>query len=415
MAHAETLPPDRREAFVREAAAQPWELLQGALGRRGAGPPPVLRPPQALTLRRQESQGGLARRLASLGRGLLAGNRVATVLLAGGQGTRLGHPGPKGTFCLGPSPDRTLYAIHAERVAAASLTADRPIPLYVLVSPETETATRAAFADARAWGLEPEQVTFLTQRMLPVVDADGRGLLAGPGRLAMAPDGHGGLIDTLRRVGVVDDLAERGVDVLTTFQVDNPLALPLDPVMLGWMVERKLQAVGKAVRRAGPEEKVGVFARDLEGRTRVVEYSEFPEGGLPEDLKLGSIALHAFGVTWLRQAVAGEATLPFHLAHKRVPCLDANGCLQRPAEPNGFKLEQFLFDLFPLADRAEVQEVAREREFAPVKNAEGADSPASARELVAAEVARTYRAHGLEAPDPVELRPLELARRLENP
>jgi UDP-N-acetylglucosamine/UDP-N-acetylgalactosamine diphosphorylase len=251
-------------------------------------------------------------------------------------------------------------------------------------------------------------VRILRQGTLPAVDEEGRALLTGPGSLALAPDGHGGALVALDRDGVLDDLAGRGIEVLTTFQVDNPLALPLDPVMLGWMVERRLEAVGKAVRRLAGE-KVGVFARDVEGRLHVVEYSEFPEGGMPDELVMGSIALHAFSVPWLRRLFGRGLGLPLHLAHKKVPYLASDGRVVQPEAPNAWKFERFLFDVFPLAARAEVHEVLREREFAPVKNASGADSPATARALVEAEVRRWHEARGLPVPIPPALRPREQA------
>ncbi len=308
----------------------------------------------------------------------------------------------------GRDEGRTLYRIYAERVAAASERSGHAVPLYILVSPATEDATRATFAaHERSWGLAPGQVRFLVQATLPVLDEEGRGILGAPGQLALAPDGHGGAFGALVRAGVLDDLAERGIDVLTTYQVDNPLGRSLDPVMLGWMVERRLQAVGKAVRKATPDERVGVFARDLQGRTRVVEYTELPESREPtarEDqaqempLVLGSIAIHGFSVRFLRSLAEADARLPLHVARKRVPCLGPDGDLVDPEAPNALKLERFLFDLFPLAERAEVQEVERAWEFAPVKNASGADSLVSARLLVDAEVRRWHAERGLPAP-----------------
>jgi UDP-N-acetylglucosamine/UDP-N-acetylgalactosamine diphosphorylase len=246
------------------------------------------------------------------------------------------------------------------------------------------------------------------QGELPAVDDAGRALLAGPGRLALAPDGHGGLLDALHRGGALAWLAGRGVEVLTTAQVDNPLARPLDPVFLGWLAERRAVAGGKAVRRRDPGERVGVFARGVDGRLRVVEYSELPPDGAP-DLTMGNIAVHAFSLPWLSSLVADPGfALPFHRARKRVACLGTDGRVEEPAAPNATKLEQFLFDLLPLAPRAVVHEAVRAREFAPVKNAEGEDSPATARALVAAEVARWHRAAGRAVPDPVPaLRPLE--------
>lgn len=416
VAHAATLPEAERAAFLQAAAAHPWEDLRSALVR-GHSASPALRPPQALTLRRQRAQGGLCERLSGLGCGLLAGGRVATLLLAGGQGTRLGYEGPKGCLSFGPEEERTLYRIHAEGVAAMSALAGRPVPLYVLVSPSTRAATEAAFAEREAWGLDEDQVTILEQAQLPALDDEGRALLAAPGRLALAPDGHGGAFHALATTGAIEQLADYGVDVLTTFQVDNPLALPLDPIMLGWMVERRLHAIGKAVRKAEPGEKVGVFARDLGGRQQVVEYTELDTGGddthaggesMSRELDLGSIAIHGFAVSWLRDLARAGFALPLHRARKKVSHLDASGSRQEPDEPNAWKLERFLFDLFPQAGRAEVHEVDRAREFAPVKNATGRDSLVSARLLVDAEVRRRYRDGGLAEPETPALRPREI-------
>jgi len=412
--HAASLPVDARDAFLADAAALPWDRLAAALQDAGARRVPELRPPKVLTCGRQAAEPELVRRLARLGRGLLAGGRVATLLLAGGQGTRLGHEGPKGTVVFGPEADRTLYRIHAERVAAASELAQRAIPFYVLVSAATAEATRAAFEDGEAWGLQPGQVRFLVQGTLPCLDDEGRALLAAPGRLARAPDGHGGALQTLVDAGVLGELVAQGVDVLTTYQVDNPLARPLDPVMLGWMVERKLQAIGKAVRKATPDEKVGVFARDLRGKTRIVEYTELPDRSDPAayetmeaPLVMGSIALHGFGVRWLQRLIEEGDRLPLHRARKRVLAVDADNPTQAATPREAWKLERFIFDLFPKAARAEVQEVQREWEFAPVKNAEGRDSLITARVLVEAEVRRWYQLSDREAPEVPSLRPRE--------
>jgi UDP-N-acetylglucosamine/UDP-N-acetylgalactosamine diphosphorylase len=414
--HARRLPAARAEPFLLAAAAHPWEALVAAALAPPRAPSPALRPPVALTLKRQRSEGGLERRLAAAGEALIAAGRVATLLLAGGQGTRLGHDGPKGTFPFGPEPDRTLYRILGERVAAASRRAGMPVPLLVMTASDTEAATRDAFGRAGTWGLVPGQVRFLRQGELPVLDLEGRALLAAPGALALAPDGHGGAVEALVASGALADLVAAGVEVLTTFHVDNPLARPLDPVTIGWMTERRARAVGKAVRKATPREKVGVFARDLEGRTQVVEYSELPEEGAFEELSLGSIGLHAFSLAWLSKLVAEPGfALPLHRALKRVPALLPDGRTETPAAPNAWKLERFLFDLFPLAGRVEVHEVERAREFAPVKNAEGDDSPATARALVDAEVRRRLRAGGRPEPATPSLRPLEQEAGPESP
>jgi UDP-N-acetylglucosamine/UDP-N-acetylgalactosamine diphosphorylase len=407
LGHAARLPPVARAAFLAEAAAVAWDRVARAFAGDAPPAPPTLRPPDALTLRRQRNEPRFAARLAEAGLALLGDGRVAFLLLAGGQGTRLGHPGPKGTFVLGPTPDRTLFAILAERVAAAGRRAGRAAPLVVLVSRDTEAATRAAFADPGAWGVAAGDLRFVRQAELPALDFEGRALVAAEGRLATAPDGHGGAVEALRASGTLAWLSERGCDTLVTFQVDNPLGRPTDPVFLGWMRERGAVAGGKAVHKASPGEKVGVFARDVDGRLRVVEYSELPPGGAPE-LVLGSIAVNAFSVPWLRSVVEAPGfALPYHRARKKVAHLDGAGRRVEPAEPNAVKFEQFLFDLFPIAPRTFVHEVDRRREFAPIKNADGEDSPATARAAVAAEVVRWHRDAGVPPPeDPLVLRPL---------
>lgn len=406
-AHAAGLNGAARASFVEELAAVPWARVARAWRDPVPPPPPDLRPPEVLTLRRQGNEPGLAGRLVGLGEALLAAGRVGAVLLAGGQGSRLGWPGPKGTYVLGPTPDRTLYAILVERVVAAGRRASRPVPLVVLVSRETEEATRACFEAHAGFGQPAEHLRFVRQGELPALDDEGRALLAAKGRLALAPDGHGGLVDALVRSGTLAWLAERGVEALTTFQVDNPLGRPLDPLFLGWMVDRRATMAGKAVRKAAPDEKVGVYGRDLAGRVRIVEYSELPEGGAPE-LVMGSIAVHAISLPWLARTVAApDFALPWHRARKRVPCLGADGAPLDPTAPNAVKLEQFLFDLLPTCPRVALLEVDRAREFAPVKNATGADSPATAKALVEAEVARWHRAAGRPLPAALALRPLE--------
>lgn len=404
--HAATLAAPARAAFEAELSGIPWERVATAFRTPAGGVPPDLRPPACLTWRRQQNEAGFARRLAAQGAALLGAGRVATVLLAGGQGTRLGFPGPKGTYVLGPEPDRTLYAVLLERVLAVSRAAGRPVPLVLLVSRETEQATRGALEAAGWHGLDPALVRIVRQGELPALDPEGRALLAGPGRLALSPDGHGGLVEALRVSGTFDWLADLGVECVTTHQVDNPLGRALDPVFLGWLLDRRAVAAGKAVRKRDPGEKVGMFARAVDGRVRIVEYSEIPPAAAAE-LQLGSIAIHAFSLAWLRRQLEDPTfTLPFHHARKKVPSWTAEAGVVTPERENAVKLEQFLFDLLPLAPRVAVHEVDRAREFAPIKNATGDDSPDTCRAAVAAEIARWHRVAGKPAPPVASLRPL---------
>ena len=379
--HAATLAAAARAAFEAELAAIPWERVAAAFrsADRCASPRPAaarvpdLAPPAE---RGRASPGASPRR----GRALLAAGRVATVLLAGGQGTRLGFPGPKGTFVLGPEPDRTLYAVLLERVLAVSRAAGRPVPLVLLVSRETEHATRAALEAAGWHGLDPALVRIVRQGELPALDAEGRALLAGPGRLALSPDGHGGLVEALRLSGTFDWLAGLGIECVTTHQVDNPLGRALDPVFLGWLLDRRAVAAGKAVRKRDPGEKVGMFARGVDGRVRIVEYSEITPGGggrAPARLHRDPRVLAGLAAPAARgpRLHAARSTTP----GRRCRRWTEEAGLVTPERENAVKLEQFLFDLLPLAPRVAVHEVDRAREFAPIKNATGDDSPETCR------------------------------------
>ena len=408
IAHSETLDHGARVRFERQLATVPWQECRTAMGAAQATSMAVLRPPIALRWKRQRAEGGLRGRLAAKGRELLDRGKIAAFLLAGGQGTRLGVDGPKGNVALGPERDRTLYRIHAERVARWSERTGHAIPLLVLVNEATEAATRRTFDEyGDSFGLRKGQVTFLVQGWLPCFDLDGRALLSGPGALATAPDGHGGAHTALRTSGAAERLLNAGYEVLSTFQVDNPLARPLDPVMLGWMRERHAHVVTKAVAKTTPEERVGVYARDLSGRHRIVEYSELPDEGA-ENLTLGSIAIHAMRLRWLHESYASGYVGPLHRAIKKSSYWTEETGHVNPSEPNATKLERFIFDILPEAKTLEVHEVCRAWEFAPVKNATGVDSLQSAQELVGAEVLRWHNALGRAPRFPLALRPREL-------
>lgn len=187
VAHAAGLVGAALRGFLAELETVAWERVAAAIASRATPVPPDLRPPEALTLRRQRNEPGALAGFAAPARALLAEGRVAAVLLAGGQGTRLGHPGPKGTFVLGPTPDRTLYAILMERLLADGRRAGAPVPVVVLTGPDTDLLTRETFAKNRFYGHDEALVTFVRQGVLPALDDAGRALLLAPGRLALSP------------------------------------------------------------------------------------------------------------------------------------------------------------------------------------------------------------------------------------
>lgn len=317
------------------------------------------------------------------GERLLREGRVAVVVVAGGQGTRLGFDGPKGCYPIGPVSDRSLFQIHCERVAALGRRYGVTPPLYLMTSDDNHAETEE-FLAAHGWfGLE--HLRLFTQGTMPAVDAEtGAVLLAGRDRVALSPDGHGGTLRALLRAGCIDEMRAAGVDTVFYMQVDNPLVRIGDPGFLGAHRLAGADVSSKVVRKHDPAEKVGVVA-ERDGRQCVIEYSDLPDALAEqrrEDGQLafaaGSIALHVFSLEFIA-GVADSADLPYHRALKPVAYVDDDGRQVDPEAPNAVKFEQFIFDTLPLARRALVLETSRETEFEPLKNAEGDSSPQTVR------------------------------------
>ena len=393
------------EAARHELAAQAARIDLGALRRlhastRALATPGSRRLGPASVERLPGHGGSAARRADAAARGaeLLARGHVAVMVVAGGQGTRLGFDGPKGLFPLGPATDRTLFQLQAQKIRGARRRSGAAIPWLVMTSDATDAATRAYFAAERFFGLPEGDVFFLRQGSVPALDFEGRLLLEAPGRIAESPNGHGGAFQALADSGALDALERRGVTTISYYQVDNPLIQLADPVFLGLHAQSGAEMSAKVVRKVDPMEKVGVLAC-VDGHVGVVEYTEiddvhrFATDAAGELVYwAGSVAIHALDVAFARRIAAdAERHLPFHASAKKIPFVGAAGATVKPTEPNGHKLERFLFDALPVARHVALLEVAREDEYAPLKNAEGTDSAATARVALDA-VARRWLA-----------------------
>ncbi|MDF1740683.1 MAG: UDPGP type 1 family protein [Verrucomicrobiales bacterium] len=339
------------------------------------------------------------------GESALRTGRVAAFTVAGGQGTRLGYDGPKGTFGVTPVLKASLFQVFAEKILASTRLYGRPIPWYIMTSIINHEATVEFFERNEYFGLAPEKVHFFSQGLMPAVDADGKILLAGKANIALSPDGHGGALRALVRSGAIREMEADGIDVLSYFQVDNPLVRCIDPAFIGFHLMTNSDLSSKMVPKAYAEEKVGVFCQK-NGEALVVEYSDLPDKLATElddngDLRFraGSIAIHIFNRAFVQRLGSGKdksAKLPFHLAHKKVPFLDLNGETQEPSEPNAYKFEMFVFDALPFAANPTIIETAREDDFSPVKNAEGVDSAQTCRDDQLRQFARWAAAAGID-------------------
>ncbi len=315
------------------------------------------------------------------GEAALRGGEVGVIIVAGGQGTRLGFDRPKGMFPIGPVSGRTLFQFFADRIAATCKRYGVHIPLYVMTSDATDAETRAYFQENAYLGLVPEDVRIFKQGTMPAVDsATGRLLLASKDSLALSPDGHGGTVAALDRNRCLSDAQQRGVQHLAYIQVDNPIANLLDPTLIGHHLMSDSEMTTQVVRKRYPTEKVGNVVC-VDGRLQIIEYSDLPLAAaeatdVDGQLRLwaGSIAVHVIGVAFLQRMCRAADALPFHRASKKVAFVDDSGKVVEPGEPNATKFERFIFDLLPEAENAFVVESLPSEAFAPVKNAEGAET-----------------------------------------
>jgi UDP-N-acetylglucosamine/UDP-N-acetylgalactosamine diphosphorylase len=406
---------DERAAFVAQLAGVDLAELD-ALYKRKDEPHTVLPPRERIAPLPVEPGDTIPASAVALGEDALRRGEVAALVVAGGQGSRLGFEKPKGMYPVGPVSGASLFQVHAEKVLALSRKYGKPVPLLVMTSPATHADTEAYFRENRYFGLPAEQVTFFQQGSMPALDlATGQLLLEKPGSLFLGPNGHGGTLTALADSGLLADLKARGVRHVFYFQVDNPLVSVADPAFIGRHIETGSEASSKIVFKERPEEKVGIYAL-VDGRCGIIEYSDLPDEMAAERepsgellFRAGSPAIHVFSVPFLERVTTGAGRLAYHVARKKVPFFDAaTGQSVSPDKENALKFEMFVFDALPLAERWLAVSVRREDEFSPLKNATGGDSPEAVRNAISDRSARWLTAAGVTVPDgvPVEVRPV---------
>ena len=348
---------------------------------------------------------GLYQEAEKKGRELLSQGKVAAFLVAGGQGTRLGYDGPKGEYPVTPINKKPLFQVFAEQLLNHGKTYGQPVPWYIMTSDINDAPTRAFFEKNKHFGLDPANVFFLQQGMIPAFSMDGQLLLGAKDSLALSPDGHGGSLRALYRSGAIADMHKRGIEHLSYFQVDNPLVHIIDHMFIGLHALTGSEMSTKTIPKANALEKVGNLVVG-DGAVQVIEYSDLPESLAVQTnpdgtlrFNAGSIGLHALTVAFVENLnTSGHLKLPWHRAEKKVPYVDDSGTLIKPDKPNAVKLEQFVFDAIPLAKNAIAYATDRAEEFSPVKNAEGVDSPATSKRDQIRRAARWLVDAGIEVP-----------------
>lgn len=377
-------PPDRQR-LVEQIEALDWELLSklASTAKQTTDWTQLAaraRPPRAIRLGRTDNPFTLEAAL-SCGEEALRAGRVGMILVAGGQGSRLGFEHPKGMFPVGPLSGRTLFQVLVEHLRAVARRYQTSIPLYVMTSPATHAETVAFLEREGNFGLPAEDLKIFTQGVMPAVDAQShKVLLAEPSQLSLSPDGHGGMLAAFAESGCLEDAKRRGISQLFYGQVDNPLLQVCSPALLGYHLLAQSEMTTQVVPKEFPLHRVGNVV-EVDGCTQIIEYSDLPEAMARKTnpdgslfLWAGSIAVHVFDLTFLRRMCGQAEALPFHQAHKQVPYVDADGKRVKPGAPNAIKYERFIFDLLPAARNAIVVEARPAEAFAPVKNASGSES-----------------------------------------
>ena len=374
-------------------------------------------PTQLIAQPKTEADREQWRKATDCGQELLRDGVVGAILVAGGQGTRLGFDKPKGMFPIGPVSQRSLFQIFCEQLLARGRRAGAVIPYFVMTSDATHDDTVAFFQEHHFFGLKPHDVYFFRQGKLPAVDEQtGQILLADKHEIALSPDGHGGMVKALRTAGLLDEMRDRGIETLYYHQVDNPTAIVCDPAFLGLHEMHQSDMSTKVVNKVSAEEKMGVLV-SIDGQTQIIEYSDMPVERTREvepdgtlRFRAGNTAMHVIRRGYLQELVDQGRDLPYHRAHKPVPYLAPSGerIQPEPTAKNAFKFEQFIFDVLPMATTALVVEADRTAEFNPVKNQSGADSPDTSRNSICRQNRDALRVVGALVADDaqIEISPL---------
>ena len=318
-----------------------------------------------------------------IGEEIITSGKYAVATMAGGQGTRLGHSGPKGTYYL--VNNKSLFEIFYDELNKANQKYNVTIPWYIMTSRENNKETIEFFEKNNYFGYNKEHIKFFSQGELPTINKEGKILLAEKGLVKEVADGNGGIFSSMNKNGIIDDMIEKQVEWLFIGAIDNALLKMVDPLLVGIAHSSGVLAAAKSLVKCSPTEKVGVFCKK-NNQPSVIEYTELPEkmANLRDEngeLFYGEshIMCNMFHVDVLKSI--GERKLPYHQAFKKINYINEKGEKVEASEPNAYKFESFIFDAFETIPELKILRVKREEEFAPVKNATGVDSPETAREL----------------------------------
>lgn len=360
-----------------------WTILDNITRKETVNERGVFAPLEAVEVGEIAARGAEFKEigLASIRRG-----EVGAVLLAGGQGTRLGLDKPKGTLNIGVDRELYLFEQLIRNLQDVTDEAGVYVPLYVMTSNINHDDTVSFFEEHQYFGYPKEYVRFFVQEMVPACDYEGRVYMESDTGVAMSPNGNGGWFGSMVKAGLLEDIHARGIKWINVFAVDNCLQRIADPMFVGATIAYGCESGAKVVRKAAPDEKVGVLCTE-DGRPSIAEYYEMTEEMATArkengDLKYGFGVILNYLFSEKKLEEIADAHMPIHVVEKKIPYVDENGTPVKPEQPNGYKFETLVLDMVHMMEDCVPYEVVREREFAPIKNLHGVDSLDSARELM---------------------------------
>lgn len=382
LAFAEALSDDERRKLFQQIENIDWSFLDYLKTKQNKRSGDI-RPMSALSIAEIAAN---KKRYEQSGLEAIRAGKLCLLLLAGGQGTRLGYDKPKGSFNIGIHRELYIFQLLIEHTLDVVHMADTWIPMYIMTSDINYCDTVRFFEKHNYFGYNPEYIHFFVQELNPSTDFDGKILMSSKSTLALSPNGNGGWFSSMQKAGLLENIFESDLEWINVFAVDNVLQRIADPVFLGATIESGKMCGAKVVSKAAPDEKVGAMCLE-NGKPHIIEYYELseemmnlknPDGSLAYGY--GVILNYLFPISHLRKTLG--TNMPLHVVKKAIPFIDENGTQIKPDKPNGLKFETLALDLIHEMDDCLVFEVNREREFAPVKNKTGIDSIDTARALL---------------------------------
>lgn len=383
LSHFDSLSTAEQNHLLTQIAGIDWHIIDSASHRQVTADRGQLAPLDAIETDEIKKRHSCFR---EIGLNAIRNHEIGTVLLAGGQGTRLGFDKPKGMLNVGITRELFLFEMLIHNLKKNTDDAGAYVPLYIMTSDKNHDDTAAFFLEHNYFGYPKDHIFFFIQEMVPCTDFDGKLLMESSSSLCMSPNGNGGWYTSMHNCGILDDVRRRGLKWLNVFSVDNVLQQIADPVFIGATIDSGCVSGAKVVRKAAPDERVGVLCLE-DGRPSIVEYYEMtkemetlrkPNGDLAYNF--GVTLNYLFQVDTLEQMLG--TNMPLHIVKKKIPYMDASGHFIKPDQPNGYKFETLVLDMVHMSKDCIPCEIVREKEFAPIKNATGVDSLESARELM---------------------------------